>query len=139
MEKRTNAIIVWEWAVPLLLIVLSAGLVEVGHLLPAWWRWLVIASGWATLWSIYAATWRRWRRCEVDRVQRERLPRGHAPSITLIAGEDLACGQVLVVNDRGFAVAPEHPFPPPGNPGRFIGRVGDDGDLMIDLDGMKGP
>jgi hypothetical protein len=137
--RNSKNTLVWEWATPLLLILLSVALVEVGHAALAWWRWGLVSLGWVVLGAIYVGLWHRWRSCEIDRIRHEKLPRGHLPRITLLAGEDLDCGQDVVVNDRGFVVAPERPFPPPGSPTRFVGRVDDASDLELDVDGLSGP
>lgn len=62
-------------------------------------------------------------------IRHTRLPVGQTPRIGLLAGQDLLCGAPVVINDRGFVVAPdEFPYPPPANPTWVAGVEDDDED-----------
>lgn len=140
-DEKRRRVIVWEWAVPLMSVLLALLLVEVGHLsekLLGRWRWLLVLVGWAVLWESYTRMWLRWRSCEIARVRRGGVSLGR-PRISLIVGQDLYTGQAVVVDDRGFVVTCDRPsdLPPPARLAKVTDVVGPD--VEIELDGLEGP
>lgn len=127
--KKSKKQIIWEWVTPSALILAAFTLVEVAHLYHAWWSLVAHMLGWWFISSNFFRTHRRWRHAEIALIRHVRLPRGLPPRISLRAGQDLTCGAPVVVNDRGFVVAPdEFSYPPPANPVWVTGTVDNEDD-----------
>ncbi|HKQ65979.1 MAG TPA: hypothetical protein VJZ73_13275 [Methylomirabilota bacterium] len=132
MRKPLKKRIVWTQSVLWALVVLLL-LVE---LAVAGGTWRSVLA--ATLLGVGVAIehqvlWARWRRAEIELAMTRRMPYGRAATITLLAGQDLRPGQLVVINDRGFAVVPERPIPPPARAGWVRGFVGDDTEVELDV------
>lgn len=115
---------------------------------PMWVRAIGAVSAGAIAVLEHGWLWARWRRAELELLTsrdaaRDRRRRGEDPRIALLAGEDFQCGELVVVNDRGFVIRPERfqgwgarpkPLPPPAHPTWVTGFVGDESELEVDLD-----
>jgi len=122
MRKKSKKQIIWEWAAPSVLILAAALSVEISHLGQAWWCYPLDMLGWGIIGRGFFGAWRRWRRAEIELISQRVLPQKYSTRISLLTGEDLACGTPVVVNDRGFVVVPDKlPYPhqrtPPGSGG----------------------
>ena len=127
MSKKSKKQVIWEWVAPGVLILAAVLLVEISHLSQGWWRYPLNMLGWGVIGLGFFEPWRRWRQAEIELIRRVWLPQGHKPHISLLTGQDLACGMPVVVNDRGFVVAPDKsPYPPPANPTWVTGSVKDE-------------
>jgi hypothetical protein len=117
MSKKIKRQIIWEWVTPGASILAAVLLVEISHLSQGWWRYPLDMLGWGVVGLGFFESWRRWRQAEIELIRRVWLPQGHKPHISLLTGQDLACGMPVVVNDRGFVITPDKsPYPPTREP-----------------------
>jgi len=143
MQRR----IVWlETVGALAVVAVALAVAVVAH--PMWVR--VIGAAIAGVVSVleHDRLWRRWRVAELELLaipEHRRMRRRDSadPKIALLAGEDLRCGEIVVVNNSGFVIRPERfqgyghqpkPLPPPARPGWITGFVGDENESEVELD-----
>jgi hypothetical protein len=89
--KKNKKQVIWKWVMPRALILSAIFLVEVSHLCREWRRYPLDMLGWGIIGRGVLEMWRRWRRAEIELIRHVRLPQGHDPRISLLAGQDLAC------------------------------------------------